>query len=79
MDMKYAMYTQMNSDATVTEKNKERYIDKNRAIQVKCLFGFFCSSYDEMEVSVFVRDLSIHSLKSYDITNSGLSLGSLVL
>jgi hypothetical protein len=59
MDMKYAMYTQMDSDATVTEKNKENYIDKNRAIQVKCLFGFFCSSPNEMEVGVWKTGLSV--------------------
>jgi hypothetical protein len=51
MDFQFAMYKERNAlDVTVTQKNKELYIDKNRAIQVKCLFGFFCSSSSTMEV-----------------------------
>ncbi len=52
MDFRYAQYEQRNGWADVTQQNKEEFCDKDKAIQVKCLFGFFCSSSSEMEVSM---------------------------
>ncbi len=54
MDFRYAQYG-YGDDAT--EENKEVFCDRDKAIQVKCLFGFFCSSSSQMEVSITTNDV----------------------
>lgn len=60
MDFRYASYKYMNSATDVTHQNKIEFIDPDRAIQVKCLFGFFCSSSSQMEVRISRRSICLN-------------------
>jgi ABC-type multidrug transport system fused ATPase/permease subunit len=50
MDYRYAQLKSMYADIVVTTKNKEDFIDPDRAIQCPCLAGFYCPDAQTMLV-----------------------------
>jgi hypothetical protein len=48
MDYEYATYKENHDGGGVTEENSWMYIDPDRAIQSKCLLGFYCPSSTTM-------------------------------
>jgi len=50
IDYRYALEKNLNNDNTVTRDNKEEYVPYDRAIQTRCMPGFYCPNATVMLV-----------------------------
>lgn len=67
LDLQYALIKMMygNNGVEITDSNKEKYIDKDRAIQTQCLAGFYCPDTTTMLVSYHNSMLSLYSKERF--------------